>query len=99
MRLLRFRLRTLLMAVAVAAAVAWLARPYPFAIEEERGGHAFISWSKDAVTEARLAGSRPCRWRIRGPLVTVDWNNGATTWHWQMPIEHKWVWWSSSEPD
>jgi hypothetical protein len=52
MRLLRFRPR-MLIAVAVAAALAWLARPYPFAIEEERGGHAFISWSNGLVTEAR----------------------------------------------
>ncbi len=99
MRLLRFHLRTLLIAVAVAAALAWLARPYPFAIEEERGGQAFISWSNGAVTEAGPSGFLPRRWRIHGPLVAVDWSNGATTWHWQMPIEHKWVWWSSSETD
>ena len=45
MRWLRFRLRALLIVVAVAAAVAWLARPYPFAIEEG-GSRAWSTWSK-----------------------------------------------------
>jgi hypothetical protein len=99
MRVLRFRVRTLLIAVAVAAILAWLGRPYPFAIEEERGGQAFISWSNGSVTEAGPCDLLPRSWRVRGPLVAVEWSDGSTSWHWQIPYQHKWVWWISSGPD
>jgi hypothetical protein len=97
MRLPRFRLRTLLIAVAiVAASLGWFARPYPFEIRVG-GGPTQFRWSNGWVTEQERADPVPRRWRIRGPLVAVDWTDGATTWHLRVPYKCHWVWWRSAE--
>jgi hypothetical protein len=97
MRVPRFRLRTLLIAMAIVAAIlGWLARPYPFIIRVG-GGKSRITWSNGSVTEQEWADPLPRRWRIRGPLVAVDWTDGATDWHFQVPYKGQWVWWSSTE--
>jgi hypothetical protein len=93
MRLSRFRLRTLLIAVAVVAVLlAWLARPYPFGVQVG-GGLSLITWSNGAVTEVAPTGPLVRRWRHRGPLVAVDWTDGTATWHLKVPYKGKWEWW------
>ncbi len=93
MRLPRFRLRTLLIAVVVVAALlGWLARPYPVSIRVG-GGPSQLTWSNGAVTEVGPAGPVPRRWRHRGPLVAVDWTDGTATWHLKVPYKGEWEWW------
>jgi hypothetical protein len=97
MRLPRLRLRTLLVAVAIAAVIlGCLGRPYPFVILVG-GGKSRITWSNGAVTEGEWPSRVPRRCRIRGPLVAIDWADGATTWHLRVPYEGRRVWWSSIE--
>jgi hypothetical protein len=69
MRRPRFRLRSLLIAVAIMAALlGWLARPYPFSVRVG-GGPSRIAWSNGSETQVGPAGPLPRRWRHRGPLI------------------------------
>ena len=93
MRLPRFRIRALLIAVAVVAALlGWLARPYPSNIRVG-GGPSQIAWSNGAVTKLGPADPLPRRWRHRGPLIAVEWTDGTATWHLKVPYKGEWRWW------
>jgi hypothetical protein len=100
----RFRIRTLLIVVAVAAGLlGWLARPYPtgFRLSTEM---LQIVWSNGSVTKAehdgnltklKHDGKLPGRWRYRAFLVVVDWTDRTTSYHLQVPQRGRWNWWHS----
>jgi hypothetical protein len=93
MRLPRFRLRTLLIAVIVVAALlGWLARPYPTNVRLG-GGPSQITWSNGEVSELAPNGALPSKCRHRGPLIAVDWDDGTATWHLKVPYKGEWGWW------
>lgn len=103
MRLPSFRLKTLIITVAiVAACLAWLARPYPVNLQLG-GGLCRITWSNSSVTEEKLApplwrpARLPRRWRHRVLLIAVDWTDGTTSWHLQVPYKDQWIWWNATE--
>src|SRR5690349_12147726 len=102
MRPPRFRLRTLLIAVAVMATslgcLTRLARPYPWGVVSDRRGPVRMDWSDDSSTIVGPSDPVVRRWRSGMFLIAVDWTDGRTSWHlWRLPwpLKNRGVRWVS----
>jgi hypothetical protein len=100
----RFRIRTLLIVVAVVAILlGWLARPYPTGLRLSTELLQIV-WSNGSLTNLEHDGNLrklwqdgklPDSWRYRAFLVVVDWTDGTTSYHLQVPQKGRWYWWHS----
>lgn len=70
----RFKLWVVFVAIAaVAVVIALLMRPHPVASMS-----SFVKWSDGSRT---MNGPSPTRYHPFGPLLTVDWSDGTSSWY------------------
>jgi hypothetical protein len=89
MRLPRFRLPTLMLAIALLAGLfGWLLRPHPVLafitadhLKPFTNKLQMICWYDCSMSEVSGSDARCFKKRNYGPLLAVDWSDGSVSWY------------------